>query len=264
MGYASKSVSKEMRPRAPREFVEFRGKDYREFIDSREMEAYLLDSYRDDYIKAGYGDRDLVASIYMGFGYDYWNAKLRGKEFDEPLQRAMDEEGNILKLDEEIHSSKLKDDLVLYRGIGKEDIQELEVGSTWHDPGFLSTTLAEGTAKKHIKKHTDGGYLMVIYAPKGTPAIAPVLATSPSKFRNVESEKVGQLLSEKELLLPRGSDLEVVGVDHDSKVITFQYKGETPEPRGYINTDRGTIIFRKDLNHPWYKGIPEKELIEKY
>lgn len=81
---------------------------------------------------------------------------------------------------------------VLWRGVGKNAIPDATVGRTFEEPGYSSTSVAEGVARDYADYV--GGYVLKIEAPAGTQAIRMtdserVLARN-TKFRVVAIREV--------------------------------------------------------------------------
>lgn len=95
-----------------------------------------------------------------------------------------------------IAKGSLKENTVLWRGVGRMDIPE--VGSEFVEPSFTSTSMFRFPAQRY----SDGGYLIRIEAPKGTPAASLERAH-------------GQLTEEHEVLLQRNARFHVNSVTQE-------------------------------------------------
>ncbi len=112
----------------------------------------------------------------------------------------------VAALDAAMRKYRLPENVVLYRGFAlPEDhpLTRLGVGDRFVDNGYLSTSCNRATANEFVRKNLDSitpvGIVLVVEAPKGTPAL-PIDAAYTAVFAK-----------EEEVLLPRQSQLIVTG-----------------------------------------------------
>jgi hypothetical protein len=109
-------------------------------------------------------------------------------------------------------------DPTLFRGVdssGDNAYRGMEPGNTFTDPGYMSTTTDLATAEKFATKGDESGTVLQILAPAGTQGLhMPSLV--PAQF-------------EREVVLPRGGELEVVkGVSNISNVMQVRIVQNPP------------------------------------
>lgn len=92
----------------------------------------------------------------------------------------------------------------LYRGVGKDFFNTLEVGETFTDMAFVSTTSLKNVALHFAKRKSKGGLLVITGA---TNKAAMMPASMP--------ELIGKPWGEGEYLLPAGSTFKVLSKEHD-------------------------------------------------
>lgn len=153
--------------------------------------------------------------------YNYLNEPLRGKTYYGSIKGHDKDVKNLTKA---IEKSVVPEDIVVIRGTGdftikaiNKDLSDLKVGDRYVELGFLSTAVTAGGG-------LGGSYKLRIVIPKGTKAIyAEPFShyTDSRKFTSgIDGEKKNlwdgktaeSMRDERELLVQRGSTLEVVDV----------------------------------------------------
>jgi hypothetical protein len=144
---------------------------------------------------------------YTGSLYGVINDFLRfGEDADESVI------ASIGQIDSAIAKSKVNEDLTLYRGVDERYAAELQrraitIGDSLVDAGFLSTSKSESIARRFLG-FEGGGLLFKIRIPEGRKA----LPVGPySKYPN-----------EEEFLLPRETELRIVGYDAENDVLELE------------------------------------------
>lgn len=142
-------------------------------------------------------DAEKAASAhYGGNGYSRMNRHLRdpknGLEGVRPIQK--EELAHIAELDKVIAKEKASTDMLVYRGSKTDITSGLKSGDILHDKAYLSTSVDEKAAREGFT--TSKGNIFHIEVPKGH-TIAPVNTGLP----------------EGELLLPRGSKLQIISIE---------------------------------------------------
>lgn len=168
------------------------------------------------------GDVRAAVADYANNGYQKTNQLLRASEdlpttrpsLSDPSRRAYDV---VTGVDAAMKSSKLTDDVVVYRGIANprdtfgnawESMQESATGYSFTDNGYASTTVSEGVARQFAGN--GAGIRMNILVPRGTSAVG---ITQPAGT---------PLAGERELLLNRGLTYRILNDYEDaSGVRTF-------------------------------------------
>ena len=140
-------------------------------------------------------DEDRALQGYAGSGYGALNRMLRNTPFESVSEVTRD---RLATLDNIMEESRTPKDMLLFRKWGyntSERLRNLDVGDTFTDPGFVSTSLAQAPLTKGAGTEFQGS-MFFIEAPKGTRAIP-----------------VGQVfMNEAEVLLDRGTTFKVVQV----------------------------------------------------
>jgi GNAT superfamily N-acetyltransferase len=152
---------------------------------------------------------------YTSSGYSDINNYLRTGAKPE-LGSVNETKGYIESLDTEISKTSAPRDMVLFRGTtGVEKFEKLEVGDTFTDKGFVSTTTNRETVTEFMSTATGGrfdsrpvekGVVLQISVPQGE----KVLSVK-NYFKGV-SDRYGPsegILSETEHILPRGTTFRV-------------------------------------------------------
>jgi len=142
---------------------------------------------------------------YKEQGYRLTNPYLRGdipswadKEYTEGREK------EIVTIDKVMDRSSLPEDMVLYRGMSfAEGVDQLEVGTTFTDKSYVSTSLSSVDARSFAMRGTSGERALVrIEVDAGQPGIY------------MEDKQINWSgnLQEEEVLLPRGQTYEVTEV----------------------------------------------------
>jgi len=157
--------------------------------------------------------KDYVVQYPNGFGHRIVNRTLRDRAngipdnmYPEGTEQLNDAVGSLDRLVE--LSPALPEATLTYRGIGDafaKDLNTKGVGTTFTDNGFTSVSLDRNIAGGFPS--VPSGNIMEIVLPAGTKAI------NPSKF--FTSGKVGdtELTREKELILGRGTNFEILSIE---------------------------------------------------
>jgi hypothetical protein len=153
------------------------------FASEEDAHAWASKSFKDWHSSEWSSDEQDFLRLYRGPGYEDVNASLRSGRGIEAAA--------IRDLDSAIAKQTLSDDVVAYRGLGKNIV--LNVGDTFVDPAYLSTSLARTGAERFV---TTDGALLELHVPSGTDAI----------YLNAGRVEAGK---EVELLLPRGMSWRV-------------------------------------------------------
>lgn len=138
-------------------------------------------------------------------GFRDINALARtGRITADPTMSAAEARRHTREIDAALGKSHTTADRFVYRGIGREDVDQIRAkghlakGSTWSDPGFLSTTskraVTVGFGGPTARSST--GTLIKIRVPKGTQAL------------DLDYHLAGA--GERELLLGRNTKLRIV------------------------------------------------------
>lgn len=163
---------------------------------------------------------------YQDAGYIQANGNLREGEPGDKLM--------IESLDAALEKGRLAADVEVYRGAflqegdrWADDIRSLRAGDVMQDLGYMSTTTdgrqTEKFARAHIR-NTDGSASSVLFsiaAREGQSAVAIGAHTGDEVLR-----------LERELLLPRGTELHVVEVRREGGMLFVKAEARTPEPAG--------------------------------
>lgn len=121
-----------------------------------------------------------------GSNYDVINQSLRkGKSLDQEHQKIVD------NMDSAFSRASTNEQITVYRGLNPNFTDKLEIGSSFTDDGFTSTSSELDVAKKF----SSGGAVMEVIVPKGSKAIS--LFDIPA-HPNLEGE------NEHEIVLNRG------------------------------------------------------------
>lgn len=148
-------------------------------------------------------DEITAIKYYTGLGYLRINGQLRG-EFQ--TDRRLDDA--IKSLDSVLNKSTMNADTVVFRGFPKwysDFLRQggIAVGSVLYDDAFLSTSMSMEVSKSFAE--WPDGLMVKITVRKGSQAmdLSPY-STKPD---------------EKEILLPRGTGLRIVGYDAHTQVL---------------------------------------------
>lgn len=125
---------------------------------------------------------------YTGGYYDHVNSALRGIN-GAALTPA--DKRHVKNIDSALEKAPAKEDMMVFRGVGKGPWDDLEPGDSFIDKGYASTSVSRERA-------FGGSTIFTIHVPKGMPA-APV---------------TGHHDHEKEILLPRNNEYEVVSIEY--------------------------------------------------
>lgn len=116
----------------------------------------------------------------------------------------------------------LTENKTLLRGVTggiANQLLESQVGTTFRDKGYMSTTGNINVAKFFSSNQSDDYAIMVLDVPKGMKAFQP------RKFfigQDDGSDLWGALNAEDEYILPRGTKFQVTGVDKDTRTINVK------------------------------------------
>lgn len=140
-----------------------------------------------------------ILNDYTTGGYDNVNAFLNGKYKPEGINKVfIDRE--IETIDEAMSKFDLKDNIVTYRGTNKKYYDKYNVGDTFTEKVYYSTSLKENNAKEFLSKHksvdNDNSMLVEIRVPKGT--------------KSLYVGENGNFKQEYELLLSKGLKYKVI------------------------------------------------------
>lgn len=145
-------------------------------------------------------DQRKAVQYYIGNGYDTINSYLRGQANDIHSNTGSLLKNEVESIDKAIADSTLPRNLIVYRGIDLAEVvgnKELRVGSKLSDRGFVSTSLNKNLAEWFARENSPMTYnkpsVIQISVPKGTNGLR------------------GNMV-DREILLPRGSTLEVTGM----------------------------------------------------
>jgi hypothetical protein len=174
--------------------------------------------------------RSADVEYYTSSGYSDINNYLRTGAKPE-LGSVSETKESIESLDKEISLTSAPRDMVLFRGVtGVEKFEKLEVGDTFTDKGFVSTTTNRDTVTEFMSTATGGrfdsrplekGVVLQISVPQGE----NVLSVK-NYFKGV-SDRYGPsegILSETEHILPRGTTFRV---DSISKINVRDFTEDT-------------------------------------
>jgi len=196
-------------------------------ISGDAAEEHLTELQQDYIEKLGSSEREGIET-YTGAGYSWINAYLRGdtelayEQFMTNEAPGSDEEEGggddytdyfdsrvsdaIYGLDKAFKGdgAVLKDDVLVWRGIGKdagilEDVIDGGVGTIIQDSGFISTSVHDKIARNFAGQH---GTVLKIVARKGTKGLYPQAASMGHS-------------DEYELILPRDSKLRVIEINKE-------------------------------------------------
>jgi hypothetical protein len=170
-------------------------------------------------------DSDDDAQLFLDGESPNWQRRLRPDELDEigeyaegmysDLNGALRSGGSAPRrtlnaLDSAIKKWESPENILVYRGIlprqaAPNPLRGARVGDVFEDAGYMSTSLSRRTGTAFADNE-----VLEIEVPKGTNA-API----------------GQYgrLSEQEILLPRGTRLEIVGIERNVTMFTQQWSG---------------------------------------
>ena len=131
------------------------------------------------------GNEKKSVELYTGSGYSNINSQLRsGNTYGAVAEK------HVPRMDSAIAKNSLTEDTVLYRGMGgSEHYKDLDVGDTFEDKGYVSTSAIKGS-------QFGGAVNLEIHASAGHPALAV--------------RAISEHPSENEVILPRGSKFEIM------------------------------------------------------
>lgn len=148
---------------------------------------------------AGRLSKDEAYSLkrYQGAGYGKINRDLRNETYrdDERVKKDVENIDNAIN-----KSPGVPENVVVYRGISAEDDPGFEVGSTFVDRGYTSTSFDDGVASEF------GDVVIRVMVPAGAPAIYMDAFNDSDEF---------------ELLLPRNTEFTVRGITTGSQGTTY-------------------------------------------
>lgn len=204
---------------------------------------------------------ELLNSIkeYTGDNYSFINSGLRGpkginhkviSQNDPYFMELRDDMDKAIEL-----SPTLTEPIQLFRGVSEEYGNKLEIGETYDDKAYMSTSID--------KKIADGfgglgGFAgvrttLLMTAPKGQKAFSPTLFGIGKK-------------SEKELILPRGTRFKVTGIENtvygkfiSVEIVPDQEVEETPTPEATPQQPQGP----KELDN-YFADEPETESMNSF
>lgn len=158
---------------------------------SLEIGRDVLDELDRSIRRAGGNSTSSVKGVqeYTGGDYRWINQALR-KNSEYALPRL---EKAVRDLDKTFEVARLEEDIVVWRGVGRDIGRRMETGVVFQDDGFSSTSLSKNIAESFAGP--DGALIQMI-VPKGTPAIFV------EKFTNIEGEV--------EMVLPRSSQFRII------------------------------------------------------
>src|SRR5690606_5446776 len=172
----------------------------KKFLDLSLMPDFMLDDYVSRYNTDNNYTEHENESIheYRDNAYFRVNKKIRDNEVLD------DEEKSIVKgVDSSINKSELKNDIVLYRGIGSKNnlmfinyLNSLQPGDVYEEQGYSSTTILQGASEKFSNLYSSKNNITLkIYASKGQNALC---------MQNLGSvDDIEMYKDEYEFLLPR-------------------------------------------------------------
>lgn len=134
-------------------------------------------------------------------GYTEWeyqpiNKTLRGIEPKSPLddKKTQKMQDQIAVIDEALKDAAIPEDVVTYRSLSADLVDDLKIGEVYTDPGFMSTTIW----------HADDVQMSV----RGTPARLVIAA--PAGTNAAYLDGASKYPDEHEILFPRNTQLLVV------------------------------------------------------
>jgi hypothetical protein len=167
------------------------------------------------------GDETSALNSYLGNGYKYMNGILRG---DIPTSDSTKlYEMNIEEMDKTIARAPIvKSETPIFRVFNAYNITHLKPGETYEDKGFMSTTLADISAKKgkSVRQHIgDIDPTMDVVG-----RIKPNGHYSGLSVNHADKD-LAAFPQEKEFILPRGTQLKYLGMEKGSSgetIMTFE------------------------------------------
>lgn len=173
---------------------------------------YLADTYGTDIYN---GQESNSISSYAKLEYSDINSALRkgkGKIVDSEFENKANIK-NVAAIDSAMKKVSLKDNTVVYRGAANKRNQKFNIGQTFVDPGFSSTSLSSTSAEGFLGDGDNVPYVMKITVPKGTNAVMPGLNTGASKSTAHESE----------ILLPRNTKYKINNITTKQDSLGYDY-----------------------------------------
>jgi hypothetical protein len=142
----------------------------------------------------------------------------------------------IKKMQEDMHQNPTASDVTLYRGLSDDKfLKDLKVGETFTDDAFMSTSPYKDSS--FIKETLDmGDSVMRIEAPAGTEG-RYVTRKSSTKFYKEEHE----------VLLQRGSVLQLESITQERKSTVYNFKVVTAKPEALDWTKNIDAWSERDL-----------------
>jgi hypothetical protein len=167
---------------------------------------------------------------YKGNGYININQALLGNHPMNPYA-----ENDIKQLDKAIKRMTLKDDVLLYRGVGFK--KPLKVGEEINNPNFLSTSTSRDISMEFAEKADWQKYILVFRAPKNMPYL--------DIEKTLADNNVNSTINEREYLLSRGKKFVVKNLSkRDNGVIVAEV--EMTDDTKYLD-DSNDSILTEDL-----------------
>lgn len=156
---------------------------------------------------------DAIAD-YSGVRYKNINQTLRGQREDFADQRSRDA---VIGLDSAISKYTLQEDVVSWRGSSDGAVKGLNIGDSFTDNGFISTSFDKGVADAFVADY-DG---------KNNPILIRVVNRSGTTGAYLGKNSLTP--SEREFVLPRGTSMTLVNITQDQStglpVYTFENRG---------------------------------------
>lgn len=185
--------------------------DYGE-ADGSISSKYLSDKYGKDLYNSS---SSKSISNYANLSYTDINSALRrGK--GNIVESEFENKSNIKEvssLDSAMKKISLKDNTVVYRGAANKRNQKFEIGQTFSDPGYSSTSLSNSSAEAFLGDGDNTPYVMKITVPKGTNAIIPGLNKGASK----------STAHEVEIVLPRNTKYKINKISTKQDSLGYDY-----------------------------------------
>lgn len=186
-------------------------RQFTRFTDDMQAVKYSIDNWSSWY--NGLSENEKQSLSEYGYGSNYINGNLRGKKGS--VFENSKVENQIRNIDSAISKGTIPDNIIAYRGIGKnylgvdlsnEDAVKRAIGSTITDPGYLSTSI-----RSHVAEDYSRGTILEIKVPKGMHA-AYVDMTTNTVNELIEFTEEGDP-GNIEYLLERGGSLHLTDYD---------------------------------------------------
>lgn len=193
---------------------EIASREFTKFEDDMSAVKYSIDKWSNWRESLSTGEVEALREY--GSSSNYINGNLRGKT--DAVYRSEKVKKQIKNIDSAISRGVIDDDIVTYRGVGKNylglDLSSEEkikqaIGTRIQDPGYLSTSLSNTVAEDYGR-----GAVFEIKVPKGTHA-AYVDFTRDSADELIEFAEDGDP-GNIEYLLERGGTLHITGYKIDT------------------------------------------------